>query len=146
MSTFLLTQQQIAALDAELGRRLDEMAPPAPPVPADAPVPKPKAAGKSAPGFAAHALLTRLHGVDLCAVPGINVLTAQTLWSELGGNFAAAHGISAVSWGPGRLDLAGVASDGQAWHKSWQNGVEWSPPKKGWQRIGGRFRAGTASR
>ena len=82
-------QKQIADLDAEIGRRLTALAPPAPARPADAPTIKPKAAGKSAPGFAAHALLARLHGVDLCAVPGINVLTAQTLWSELGGDLSA---------------------------------------------------------
>ena len=82
-------QKQIAELDTELGRRLTALAPPAPAVPADTPVPKPKAAGKSAPGLAAHELLTRLHGVDLCAVPGVNVLTAQTLWSELGGDLSA---------------------------------------------------------
>lgn len=27
--------------------------------------------------------------MDLCAVPGINVLTTQTLWSELGGDLSA---------------------------------------------------------
>jgi hypothetical protein len=86
---YQFVQKQITDLDAEIGRRLTELAPPAPAVPADAPAPKPKAAGKSAPGFAAHELLTRLHGVDLCAVPGVNVLTAQTLWSELGGDLSA---------------------------------------------------------
>ena len=88
-AAFQFVQKQIGELDAELGRRLTALAPPAPAVPADAPLPKPKAAGKSAPGFAAHELLTRLHGVDLCAVPGANVLTAQTLWSELGGDLSA---------------------------------------------------------
>jgi len=82
-------QTQISELDAELGRRLSELAPPAPIVPAEAPVAKPKSTGKAAPGFAAHELLARLHGVDLCAVPGVNVLTAQTLWSELGGDLSA---------------------------------------------------------
>jgi len=82
-------QTQIAELDAELGRRLNELAPPAPAVPAEEPAPKPKGAGKSAPSFSAHELLARLHGVDLCAVPGISVLTAQTLWSELGGDLSA---------------------------------------------------------
>jgi transposase len=82
-------QKQIADLDAELGRRLKDLAPPAQAEPSPAPASKPKSAGKAAPGFAAHELLTRLHGVDLCAVPGINVLTAQTLWSELGGDLSA---------------------------------------------------------
>jgi transposase len=82
-------QKQIADLDAELGRRLNDLAPPAQAEPGARPTSRPKSAGKAAPGFAAHELLTRLHGVDLCAVPGINVLTAQTLWSELGGDLSA---------------------------------------------------------
>jgi transposase len=82
-------QKQVAELDAELGRRLNELAPPAKAEADPLPAGKPKSAGKAAPGFEAHGLLARLHGVDLCAVPGINVLTAQTLWSELGGDLSA---------------------------------------------------------
>ena len=88
-------QKQIAELDVEIERRLNELAPPAPAAPPAlgtapaAAAPKRKAAGKSAPAFDAYGLLARLHGVDLCAVPGINVLTAQTLWSELGGDLSA---------------------------------------------------------
>lgn len=90
-------QQQIGELDRELERRLNELAPPITPTPPAAPVspsagtppPKRKAAGKSAPAYDAYGLLARLHGVDLCAVPGVNVLTAQTLWSELGGDLSA---------------------------------------------------------
>lgn len=47
---------------------------------------KPLASPRQA--FDAHSLLARLHGVDLCAVPGINAVTAQTLWSELGGDLS----------------------------------------------------------
>lgn len=83
-------RKQILELDAELERRLKELAPPAPATEPDAaPAPKPKAQGKSAPAFAAHSLLTRLHGVDLCAVPSINVVTAHTLLAELGGDLSA---------------------------------------------------------
>ena len=82
-------QKQIADIDAELQRRLEAIAPSAPVVsPETAPI-KRKAAGKSAPAFDLRGLLTRLHGVDLCAVPSIGVLTAQTLWSELGGDLSA---------------------------------------------------------
>ena len=100
-------QKQITELDAELEKRLNELAPPKPATPpaaasASAPaspqtlVPSPaaatltrKAAGKSAPDFDIQDLLARLHGVDLCAVPSIGVLTAQTFWSELGGDLSA---------------------------------------------------------
>ena len=82
-------QKQIAELDAEIERRLEQLAPPAPAAAPEAAPPKRKATGKSAPAFDAHRLLARLHGVDLCAVPSINVLTAQTLWSELGGDLSA---------------------------------------------------------
>lgn len=84
-------QKQIAELDAELKRRLDELAPAAPAAtePAATGAPKRKPAGKSAPGFDACGLLARLHGVDLCTVPGINAVGAQTLWSELGGDLSA---------------------------------------------------------
>lgn len=83
-------QKQIAELDVELERRLKELTPPVPAEAAPTAAPaKRKVAGKSAPTFDAYDLLARLHGVDLCAVPGINVLTAQTLWSELGGDLSA---------------------------------------------------------
>jgi transposase len=89
---YQFVQKQIAELDAELERRLEELAPPAPVAP-DSPVIaaglKRKATGKSAPAFDVGGLLARLHGVDLGTVPGINVLGAQTLWSELGGDLSA---------------------------------------------------------
>jgi transposase len=88
---YQFVQKQIVELDLELERRLEEIAPPAPAVVlADSAVaPKRKSTGKSAPAFDVGGLLTRLHGVDLCTVPGINVLGAQTLWSELGGDLSA---------------------------------------------------------
>jgi transposase len=95
-------RQQIGELDTELERRLQELAPPQAPlvpssdaaaqvIPADPAVvvAKRKATGKSAPAFDVCGLLTRLYGVDLCTVPGINVLGAQTLWSELGADLSA---------------------------------------------------------
>jgi len=86
---YQFVQQQLAELDAELEQQLEALAPPRPaPVPTTA-APKRKATGKCAPAFDACGLLARLHGVDLCAVPGINVLGAQTLWSELGGDLSA---------------------------------------------------------
>lgn len=82
-------QKQIVELDQELDRRLSELAPPAPAAPATTPALKSKPAGKSAPAFAVQSLLTRLYGIDLCAVPGVNAVTAQTFWSELGSDLSA---------------------------------------------------------
>jgi transposase len=78
-------QTQLGELDAEIERRLNQMAP------AETVVitTEPKRKAHRAPTFDLHGLLARLHGVDLCTVPGVNVLTAQTLWSELGGDLSA---------------------------------------------------------
>ncbi|MGB4967232.1 MAG: PA14 domain-containing protein [Candidatus Saccharimonadales bacterium] len=37
------------------------------------------------------------------------------------GDFSTKYGVSAVSWGPGRLDLVGVAADGQLQHRAYAN-------------------------
>lgn len=93
---YQFVQTQIAELDGELARRMEQLAPPAP---ADAPATALKRPPKAAPAFDAHGLLVRLHGVDLCAVPGLNVLGVQTLWSELGGDLSAfASGKHFASW------------------------------------------------
>lgn len=86
---YQFVQKQIAELDQELERRLEALAPAPADIAAEPTAPKRKGVGKSAPAFDACGLLARLHGVDLCAVPGINVLGAQTLWSELGGDLSA---------------------------------------------------------
>lgn len=87
---YQFVQKQITELDEELERRMEELAPPAPEAPASpASAAAPKRTGKSAPAFDVCGLLARLHGVDLCTVPGINVLGAQTFWSELGGDLSA---------------------------------------------------------
>jgi transposase len=76
-------QRQIVELDQQLERRLLELVQPAN-EPSVTTKPK-KATGKYVPGYDASSLLTRLHRVDLTTVPGLNALTVQTLWSELGG-------------------------------------------------------------
>ena len=43
-------------------------------------------------------------------------------WENIGGKFAANSSLSVVSWGSGRLDIFGIATDNGAWHKAWQNG------------------------
>lgn len=86
---FRFLQNQIADLEVEIAQRLSLLAPPAPVAATQSPTPKPKAAGRSAPRGASPSVLTQLYGVDLCAVPGINAVTAQTCWSELGHDFSA---------------------------------------------------------
>lgn len=86
---YQFVSNQIADLDALLQARLLQLAAPqAPADPAQAPR-KAKRVGKAAPAFALQELLARLFAVDLCAVPSINVTTAQTLWSELGSDLSA---------------------------------------------------------
>jgi len=80
-------QLQIVELDQEPERRLQELAPPADEQ-TDTPKPK-KATGKYVPAYDASSLPARLHRVDLSAVPGLNALTVQPLWSELGGELSA---------------------------------------------------------
>jgi hypothetical protein len=39
-----------------------------------------------------------------------------------------------VAWGPNRLDVFGLGTDNQMFHKAW-NGSAWS----GWEGLGGVF-------
>jgi len=46
--------------------------------------------------------------------------------------------MSAVaSWGPNRLDIFGLGTDNQMFHKAW-NGA-WHPSPTGWEPLGGVF-------
>jgi transposase len=106
---YQFVSQQIAEVDAELKRRLEELTPAKPRSPetaagqpaaeaaaatppqaqATAPAKKKKPKGKFAPKFDARSLLEQLFGVDLCTVPAIQAVTAQTMWGELGGDLSA---------------------------------------------------------
>ncbi len=88
LAGFRFLEAQIAEIDAELERRLRQLTP-AEPTPSAAEPPVKKPTGKHVPTFDLRGLLTKLHGVDLCAVPGLSVLTVQTLWSELGADLSA---------------------------------------------------------
>jgi V8-like Glu-specific endopeptidase len=41
------------------------------------------------------------------------------------------------SWGPDRLDIFGLGTDRQMFHKAWDNG--WHPSPTGWEPLGGAF-------
>lgn len=93
LAAFRHYQDLIAACDREIAQSLEEfeskLDPPVDPPPAS-PAPsndgsKPKA---SEPSFDLQTHLHRIFGVDLTQVPGINVLTAQTLLAEIGPDFS----------------------------------------------------------
>ncbi len=82
---YQFTRQQIADTDAELERQMRLLAPVQ-----DAASDRPqKSVSKTGPQFNNAALLRAINGVDLCTVPGISNLTAQTVWCELGGDISA---------------------------------------------------------
>ncbi len=93
-------QQQLAACDRELTRYTAAVAsrelPATPEVPAGAaglppakPARRSKARRRHHPGFDLAAELHRTMGVDLTRIDGIDVLTAQVIFSEIGPDFAA---------------------------------------------------------
>jgi LysM repeat protein len=46
--------------------------------------------------------------------------------------------IAAVAWGPNRLDVFGLGTDNQMFHKAW-DGSAWRPSPTDWEPLGGRF-------
>lgn len=54
---------------------------------------------------------------------------AWTGFESLGGGV---NNVASCSWGPGRIDVFGVANSGETWHKSF-SGNAWS----GWENLGG---------
>jgi Repeat of unknown function (DUF346) len=46
-----------------------------------------------------------------------------------------------VSWGPDRLDIFGLGTNNEMFHKSW-DGISWGPSQTGWEALGGVFDAG----
>ena len=59
----------------------------------------------------------------------------------LGGEFTSAPAVA--SWGTGRLDIFGLGTDGQMYHKAW-NGTEWQPSPTTWDALGGEFTSAPA--
>jgi transposase len=104
-AAYNFTVMQIAevdkALDAELTRLAPKSAPPgstptvppaSTPPPAEGstpPAPLRKVSTKHPPAYSAQESLAALCGVDLTTIPSIHVLTAHTIWAELGSDLSA---------------------------------------------------------
>lgn len=87
---YQFTGRQIAAVDKELDAELARLDPTPAPAASPAPAPaRPNASTKHPPAYPAQARLAALCGVDLTTIPGIQVLTAHTLWAELGSDLSA---------------------------------------------------------
>jgi transposase len=81
--------RQIAEADEHLGRELERLDPtPQAAAPGEAAAPVKVPAKQTLP-YPAQARLAALCGVDLTTIPSIGVLTAHTLWAELGGDLSA---------------------------------------------------------
>lgn len=46
--------------------------------------------------------------------------------------------IAVASWGSNRLDIFGLGTDNQMYHKAW-NGHAWLPSATDWELLGGAF-------
>jgi transposase len=104
LAAFRHYQELIAACDREIAQSLEQfeskLDPPVDPPPAS---PSPSNDGSKAKAselsFDLQTHLHRIFGVDLTQVPGINVLTTQTLLAEIGPDFSHfANGPALTSW------------------------------------------------
>jgi hypothetical protein len=59
------------------------------------------------------------------------------IWESIGGYFIGRP--SAISWGPGRLDVFGRGGDGGLYHKWYTSTGGWGPSQTGWEQAGGVF-------
>jgi hypothetical protein len=48
------------------------------------------------------------------------------------------NAIAVASWGSNRLDIFGLGTDNQMFHKAW-DGNAWRPSPTGWEPLGGKF-------
>jgi hypothetical protein len=73
----------------------------------------------------------------LCkAYDGTGRSLSKTDWEALGGVFKSPP--SAVHWGGDRLDIFGLGTDNQMFHKAW-DGSKWLPSGTDWEPLGGVF-------
>ncbi|MDQ3933780.1 MAG: lysyl oxidase family protein [Actinomycetota bacterium] len=63
-------------------------------------------------------------------------------WRPLGGFFPAGAPVTAVSRGPGQLDLFVTGNDGRVYTSWWTDGADWSGVNDNWRPLGGFFPAG----
>ena len=89
LDTYELCQRQIADCDLEVRKVLEQMDDKADPEKELAPRKGRKSHGHSAPAFDLREQLYRVSGVDLTRVDGIDVVTAQTIISEIGVDMTA---------------------------------------------------------
>lgn len=83
------TNQQIAEVDHLLDSELARLDPTPPDRTAPVVAPRSRVATKHPPAYPAQARLAALCGVDLTSIPSIHVLTAHTIWAELGSDLSA---------------------------------------------------------
>lgn len=57
-------------------------------------------------------------------------------WEPLGGRFNSPP--VAKCWGPNRIDIFGLGTDNQCYHK-WWDGSNWGPSITDWEPLGGTF-------
>lgn len=86
---FKFTNQQIAEVDQQLGEVLAALDPTPDGAATPQLVQRSKNVMKHPPAYPVQARLAALCGVDLTSIPSIHVLTAQTLWAELGSDLSA---------------------------------------------------------
>ena len=67
-------------------------------------------------------------------------LPSPTGWEGLGGIFAYGYENppAVVAWSANRLDIFGLGTDYQMYHKYW-DGSKWGPSATGWEPLGGVF-------
>lgn len=88
VASHAFVQAQIREVETELEGHMQALAAEQP-QPPESPLGPRKPPSKSGPHFDNAALLTRINGVDLCTIPSISNVVAQTLWCELGGKMNA---------------------------------------------------------
>ena len=100
LAAFRHYQELIAACDREIAQSLEEFESKLDPPPGSTSLSKDGSKPKtSEPGFDLQTHLHRIFGLDLSQVPGINVLTTQTLLAEIGPDFSHfANGPALTSW------------------------------------------------
>jgi transposase len=86
---FKFTTQQIAQVDQQLDHELTALDPTPPGASAPVVPSRSKNVLKHPPAYPVQARLAGLCGVDLTSIPSIQVLTAQTIWAELGSDLSA---------------------------------------------------------